>query len=294
MDIKQIKAFLAVAALNSFTQAGEQLGYAQSSITAQIQLLEKELGIRLFERLNKKVSLTTEGKKFLAYSRQMVDLWETAKGSLAISDEPQGTLVIGTEESICAFRLPALLKLYNGRYPKVEVRIKVGSPSELCSLARENEIDVAILLDQQLTSSDFTVELSKREQLALIVSPEHPLASKETVYFENVIEYPLLLTSQGCSLRSLFQNILRDADTEFKVMMDSGSIQTIKQFVRAGLGITLLPLYVVAEELEENQLVKLNWGGTDLFLTAQIVRHKDKWISPPVRAFLEICNEVGL
>ncbi len=294
MDIKQIKAFLAVAVLNSFTQAGEQLGYAQSSITAQIQLLEKELGVRLFERLNKKVSLTTEGKNFLAYSRQMIDLWETAKGSLAISAEPQGTLVIGTEESLCAFKLPALLKLYNCRYPKVEVRIKIGSPSALCSLARENEIDVAVLLDQPLTSPDFIVELHNREPIAFIVSPEHPLASKKTVYFENMIDYPLLLTSQGCSLRNLFQNILKDRDGEFKVMMDSGSIQTIKQFVRAGLGITLLPLYVVAAELEADQLVKLNWGGLDLCLIAQIVRHKDKWISPPIQAFLEICNEVGL
>ncbi|HEY3426894.1 MAG TPA: LysR family transcriptional regulator [Negativicutes bacterium] len=294
MDIKQIRAFLAVASLNSFTQAAEQLGYAQSSITAQIQLLEKEVGVRLFERLNKKVSLTAEGKNFLAYSRQMIDLWETAKGSLTISDEPRGTLVIGSDESICAVKLPSFLKEFNRRYPKVEVNIKIGSSCDLVNLARENEIDVAILLEQKLTNSDFVIEKHQLEPLALLVSPEHPLASGKTAHFADMAGYPFLLASQSCSWRTLFQDIMKDANVQPNLMLDSGSIQTLKQLAISGLGITLLPLYAVTEELAKNQLVKLNWEGVDLQLSTQVIRHKDKWISLPVQAFLAMCKEVEL
>lgn len=294
MDIKQIKAFLAVASLSSFTQAAGQLGYAQSSITAQIQLLEKEIGVRLFERLNKKVTLTAEGKNFLAYSRQMLDLWETAKESLTISDEPSGTLVIGSDESICAVKLPAFLKEFNRRYPKVEVSIKIGSSCDLANLARDNEVDVAILLEQKLTYPEFVVERHQIEPLALLVSPEHPLASEKTARFADMAGYPFLLASHSCSWRSLFQDIMKDANVEPNFMLDSGSIQTLKQLAISGLGITLLPLYAVTEELARNQLVKLNWEGGDLQLATQVIRHKDKWISLPVQVFLDMCKEVEL
>jgi DNA-binding transcriptional LysR family regulator len=294
MDIKQIKAFLAVAALNSFTQAAEQLGYAQSSITAQIQLLEKEVGARLFERLNKRVSLTAEGENFLSYSRQMVELWETAKGSITISDEPRGKLVIGSDESVCAVRLPSFLKEFKRRYPKIEVSLKIGASCDLVNLARDNEVDVAILLERELTNPDFVIEMHHIEPLAFLVSPEHPLASMKSVCFADLAGYPFLLPSQSCSWRVLFQEITKDANTEPNLMLDSGSIQTLKQLAISGLGVTLLPLYAVIEELEKRQLVKLSWEGVDLQLSTQVVRHKDKWISLPLQVFLAMCKEVKL
>lgn len=292
MDIKQIKAFLAVAALNSFTHAAEQLGYAQSSITAQIQLLEKEVGVRLFERLNKRVSLTAEGENFLVYSRKMVDLWETAKESLTISNEVRGKLIIGSDESVCSVKLPSFLKEFSRRYPKVEVSLKIGASCDLVNLARENEIDVAILLERKLTNSELVVEMHHLEPLAFLVSPEHPLASRERVNFADIAEYPFLLPSQSCSWRVLFQEITKDAEP--KLMLDSGSIQTLKQLAISGLGVTLLPLYAVKDELEKHQLFKLNWEGVDLQLSTQVIRHKDKWISLPLQAFLEMCKEVEL
>ncbi len=294
MDIKQIKTFLAVACLNSFTQAAEQLGYAQSSITAQIQLLEKEMGVRLFERLNKRVSLTAEGKNFLIYSRQMVDLWETAKGSITISDEPRGKLIIGSDESVCAVRLPPFLKEFNRRYPKVEVSLKIGASCDLVNLAKENEIDVAIILERKLINPEFVIKMHQLESLAFLVSPEHPLASSKSVRFADLAGYPFLLPTQSCSWRILFQEISKDANVEPTLMLDSGSIQTLKQLAMSGLGVTLLPLYAVIDELTKDQLVKLNWEGVDLQLSTQVIHHKDKWISSPLQAFLTMCKEVEL
>ena len=291
MDIKQIRTFVAVARLNSFTKAAEQLGYVQSSITSQIQLLEKELGVRLFERLGKKISLTFAGEDFLLHSRQMINLLEKAKDSVSASDIPKGTLVIGAHESICAIKLPEILKEYKRRYPTVELIIKMGSWCHFGSLLRENEIDVAILIDHKISIPEFVVQLQKSEPFVLLVSPNHPLAVKEKVYSFDVANYPLLMTGEGCSWRALFQKTMEDSDRAFKLMLDGGSVQTLKQFAVSGFGVALLPLFAVDDELQNNQLKKLNWQGLDLTLMTQVVCHKDKWASSALEAFLEICKE---
>ncbi|APH15901.1 bacterial regulatory helix-turn-helix, lysR family protein [Clostridium sporogenes] len=291
MDIRLLKAFITVATLNNFTQAADQLGYAQSSITSQIQLLEKDLGVHLFERLGKKICLTPEGESFLIYSKQMLFLWEKAKGSIAFSDSPHGTLTIGAEESICAVKLPKLLKEYSQRYPNVEFNIKLGSTDELETLLKENQIDVAILLDQQISVPELKIEMQQQEPLALLVSPDHPLASKKSLYPKDVSDYPLLLVAQGCCYQNLFKKVMNDAHEPFKIMLSAGSIQTLKQFAIFGFGITLLPMYAVNDELKINQLTKLKWAGKSLDLIIQVVRHKDKWISPALKAFLTMCKE---
>ncbi len=291
MDIKQIKTFVTAATLNSFTRAAEQLGYVQSSITSQIQLLEKELGVRLFERLGKKITLTSEGEEFLGYSRQMINLWERAKGSVAASDTPRGNLIIGAHESICAFKLPEILQEYKRRYPDVTFVIKMRSWCELGSLLRENQIDVAILIDQKLSNPEFVVEMQRNEPFSLLVSPEHPLALKGMVHSEDIVKYPLLMTGEGCSWRTLFYQAMENTESILHLMSEEGSIQTLKQLAGCGLGVTLMPLFAVVEELQTNRLRKVKWQGMDLNLMTQVVYHKDKWISSALAAFLEICKE---
>lgn len=291
MDIKQIKTFVAVATLNSFTRAAEQLGYVQSSITSQVQMLEKELGTRLFERLGKKITLTPEGEDFLVHSRQMINLWEKAKGSVTASEKPKGKLIIGAHESICAFLLPEVLHEYKRRYPDVELVIKMGSWCEFESLLRENQIDVAIVLDRSLTSPEFITGMQRQEAFALLAAADHPLAAADPVYTKAVAEYPLLMTGEGCSWRALFRKALEDSDSTLHLMSEGGSIQTLKRMAIFGLGVTLLPLFAVYDELQSAQLKKLNFQGLDLNLMIQVVYHKDKWISAALAAFLEICQE---
>ncbi|GBG55875.1 LysR family transcriptional regulator [Sporomusaceae bacterium FL31] len=291
MDIKQIKAFVTVATLNNFTRAAEQLGYVQSSITSQIQLLEKELGVSLFERLGKKISLTAEGEEFLIHSRQMINLWEKAKGSVAASDVPKGKLVIGAHESICAFFLPEILQEYNRRYPDVELVIKMGSWCDFESDLRENQIDVAILIDRKLSVSEFVIDKERNEPFALLASPEHPLSGREHVYAKDVAEYPLLMTGEGCSWRVLFKRALENSETALQLMSEGGSIQTLKRLASFGLGVTLLPLFAAEDEIKFEHLKKLNFCGIDLNLLIQVVYHKDKWVSSALAAFLEICKE---
>lgn len=291
MDMKQLVTFTTIARLNSFTQTANELGYVQSSITSQIQLLEKELDIQLFERIGKKIFLTSEGKEFLLYAKQLLSIWENAKGVASDPDIIKGTLSIGTVESICGFKLPSIIKKFNESYPEVEIVLKTGNSLELQALLRDNQIDVAILLDSAISYSDFVIKSSQEEPLSLLAAPNHPLLQKGSVCSEDLSKHPLLLTRQGCFFRNLFEKILSDTEVTSKITLETSNIQTIKQLAILGFGITLLPQFTVLNELDSKQLVELNWGGPAFDIKTQVICHKDKWISPALKSFITVIKE---
>jgi len=194
MELRQLKSFITIAKLESFSKAAQELGYAQSSITTQIQLLEQELNVKLFERLGHNIKLTPEGKKLLPLAEQMLKLSNDAKNIAASSNKPRGPLVIGAVESLCTTRLPKLLREYHSRYPDVEILIKFGAKAAFLRSLKENTIDIAFFVDQRITDSDFVKVLEIPEPMALLCSPGYTFAARENVYPEDLSGEPLILT----------------------------------------------------------------------------------------------------
>ena len=139
MEFRQLNTFILVAQLKSFSRAAESLGYSQSAVTVQIQQLEESLHTRLFDRMGKRVMLTVPGTQFLEHAYNVLN--EVNKARLFMSDtrELRGQLHIGTIESLCFFRLPALLRLYWEKHPRVAVRVTTGEPEMLIEQMNENE-----------------------------------------------------------------------------------------------------------------------------------------------------------
>ena len=293
MDIKQLSTFLTIARLQSFTKAAQSLDYAQSSITSQISLLEKELGVRLFERLGHSITLTTEGKKLLPFAQQIIKLSNEAKGAVTSTEVPCGTLSIGAVESLCVMRLPKLLKEYRSRYPNVEIALKFGSSGDFKGFLKDNIIDIAFFLEQKAIDGDFITEVRFPEPMVILSSPGHPLARKEGVYPQDLNGAPLILTEKDCTYRLLFESMLAQYAIKSRSVIETGNVQAIKQFAMGGLGITFLPLVAVEEECAQGRLARLNWKGPALEMLTQVVYHRNKWISPPLKAFIKLIHEVG-
>lgn len=125
MEFRQLNTFITVANLSSFTRAADILGYTQPTVTSQIQLLEIELGVRLFERIRKNISLTYEGEKFLVYARQIIELCKEAKNTMKEYTIPKGVITIGALESLCTTRVHSLLKEFHYKFPDIEIIMKV-------------------------------------------------------------------------------------------------------------------------------------------------------------------------
>jgi DNA-binding transcriptional LysR family regulator len=292
MDFRQLNAFMEISKLQSFTKAANTLGYAQSSITTQIKLLETELGVQLFDRIGKNVALTQEGKKLLPYAKQILKLSEDVKNNVFTDTIPNGTLTIGVAESLCVIRLPEILKEYRKLYPQVEVSLKFGNCSDFRHFLRNNLIDVAFSLGMRIDSTDFVSDVEVKEPMLFLTYPGHPLTSKKELLPADLENEPLILTEMGCSYRAAFENILTQCSIKSNVVLETGSVQAIKQLTMSGLGVTLLPKIAVEDEIANGKLVPLNWVGPSFQVISQVLYHKDKWISPALKEFLKLSKSI--
>lgn len=291
MEFRHLKTFVTIAKLGSFVQAAVAQGYAQSSITNHIHTLETELGVRLFERLGHRVVLTAQGKSLLSYAEQMLRLSTEAAKSIANSDILHGTLTIGTNESLGAYRLPPLLQAYRKAYPQVELILKFANCDVICDDIRKNTMDVGVIINNQVKEHDLVVEEISREQMLFLADPNHWLAQKEAVRPWDLAETCVILTAPGCSYRLTLEKIFKDSGLKPQSILEAGSIETIKQLVMIGLGIAMLPRFTVEKELAEGRMHAICWAGPIPDYAIQLVHHKDKWLSPTLQAFFQAVRQ---
>lgn len=292
MDLRQLTTFRMVAVTLSFSRAALALNYVQSSVTAQIQSLEEELGTRLFDRLGKKVALTDAGTNLLPYAEKMLDLAAEARCIVTGGEVPTGTLKITAPETICTYRLPTLLRQFRQRFPLVKLLFRPYPYAEIRRGVNEGEIDVAFILDEPLHSTSLMIEELINEPLLLLAAPDHPLASRSTLCARDLEGEPFLLTEAGCSYRNALERAFSEAGIHASTNLDFTSVEAIKQCAIAAMGITFLPAVTVRQELEEGRLVVLNWEQRSFAVVTQMLWHKDKWLSPALQAFLGVARDV--
>jgi DNA-binding transcriptional LysR family regulator len=293
MDLRQLKTFRMVATTLSFTRAAETLDYAQSSVTAQVRGLEDELGVRLFDRLGRRVALTEAGTRLLAYADKMLDLADEAARALAENEEPSGSLIIAAPETLSAYRLPPLLKQFRQRFPRVQIILRSASMSEALAQLGDGSIDVAIMLTEPLPDTGAVVSrVLVEERLLVLAAPEHPLNERERVEAEALRDATMLLTESGCSYRTAFENRLLAAGVRLNMTMEFGSVEAIKQCVMANLGLTLLPEIAVYGEIQSGRLRVLPLAEAGFVMHTCLMWHKDKWLSPALAEFIRLCEQV--
>ncbi|MFG2347050.1 LysR family transcriptional regulator [Streptomyces phaeochromogenes] len=288
MEIRLLVTFEKVAAVLSFTQAAAELKYAQSSVTSQIRALESSLGVQLFDRLGSHIRLTEAGDRLLPYARQIIELSEEARAAVVGTEEPSGTLTVGTMESLTSYRLSPLLELFHHRYPGVRLSMRPTLGDETRQALRQGTYDVGFLMERETEHAGLEVTPLTEEPLALVAAPGHPLAGEavSTVSTADLVREPLLATEPGCAYRDLFEEELNTRSAEPVSFMEFGTIEATKRAAAAGLGIALLPTVTVAEELADGRLVALPWEPP-FTLTTQLAWRSGKRLPAHARLFVE-------
>jgi len=286
LDPRHLVAFRAVAAEASFTRAAARLGYVQSTITAQVQSLERDLDTRLFERLGHTVHLTESGQRLLEHVDELLEL--TARARHAASGREPSTLSVGAPDTLCAYRLPAILQRFRLQHPDVRVSFR---PTRSSASARQavidGAVDVALMLDEEIDERQLTIELLAPERLAFLTAPDHPLAQGAALRLQDLAGQDMVLTEAGCGYRTMLEGRLRSTGTTTGSVMEFTGLEAIKECVKVGMGLTFLPVMAVDRELRDGELVELPWRGPVLRVPVQLVRHRDKWLSPALSAFVE-------
>ncbi|MGW3425567.1 LysR family transcriptional regulator [Streptomyces phaeochromogenes] len=291
MEIRLLVTFEKVATVLSFTQAAAELKYAQSSVTSQIRALESSLGVQLFDRLGSHIRLTEAGDRLVPYARQIIELSEEARAAVVGTEEPSGTLTVGTMESLTSYRLSPLLELFHHRYPGVRLSMRPTLGDETRQALRQGTYDVGFLMERETEHAGLEVMPLTEEPLALVAAPGHPLAGAavstvSTVSTADLVREPLLATEPGCAYRDLFEEELNTRSAEPVSFMEFGTIEATKRAAAAGLGIALLPAVTVAEELADGRLVALPWEQP-FTLSTQLAWRSGKRLPAHARLFVE-------
>lgn len=291
MELRQLKIFVTVAEERSFTRAAQKLGYVQSNITTQVRLLEEEFNTKLFERLGKKIALTADGEKLLYHARRLLRYSSEIKEAMTSSLQPSGILNIGIAESLCLFKLPALLKEYSRLYPQVKLIIRQGTPLDFQRWLHDNTIDVAFPLDGIISDDDLLSRILCEEPMIIVGNNEHHLVDKGFIELNDICRESFIFTERDCSYRSVIEKHFADFKVQPISSYEFDSIEAIKQFVLSGLGIALLPHAAVEKELSAGNMVDLRLIEPKIEMYSQIVYHKNKWLSPALASLLDLVND---
>ncbi|MCP4747366.1 MAG: LysR family transcriptional regulator [Desulfobacteraceae bacterium] len=290
MELRQLKTFQTVAQFLSFNRAAETLNYAQSTISTHIKALEEELGKPLFDRLGKSVVLTEAGQMLLRYARKMIAIEQETVAQVTGWEEAHGSITIRIPQSLSIYALPPVLRKFNRKYPKVGLHISncgVTLQQEL----RSGVVDLAFLLADSIHSQDLKAELIGIEKLFLVSNPTHPLAVQSSIKLKDLDGATVLLPKQDCSYKMQFEQMLMEEGVKLASVMEFNSLEAIKKCVMLNVGITLIPQMAVKEELTKKQLVILTWPEKHLETAILMIRHKNKWLSPSLQAFMDLVRE---
>ncbi|MCR5316909.1 MAG: LysR family transcriptional regulator [Treponema sp.] len=291
MNIFQLETFLKIAETKNFTTAGNILGYAQSTVTAQIKGLEDELGCLLFERLGKSIVLTPEGEKLCGYAEKMLQLKREIFLEVPPSKEPSGIIKLGISESLCYDRFPKLLLKYRKQYPKVDIQIQFINHGTFPLMLKNGALDLVYTLNPIIEEEGLLFLEKKREHLAFFATPSHPLAKQASVTEKDLKDTPLLLTSHNCNFRHMLLEDLKKHAVSPSVALETSSKEILKQFAINKLGIAFIPEMTARKEVASKKLKQLAWKGADFPIYSQLIVYKDKRISSPIEALEKLLLE---
>ena len=291
MNIFQLETFLKIAETKNFTTAGNILGYAQSTVTAQIKGLEDELGCLLFERLGKSIVLTPEGQKLCGYAQKMLQLKREIFLEVPPSKEPSGVIKLGVSESLCYDILPKILLKYRKKYPKVDIQISFIEHDTFPPALKNGALDLAWMLNPLVQEEGLSLLHKKREELCFFASPKHPLAQKKSICEADLKDVPLLLTGHNCNFRHMLLEDLKRAGITPRVALETSSKEVLKQFAINQLGVAFMPEMAARAEQKAGKLKRLPWKGQEFEIYSQLVVCKDKRIGAPIEAFEKMLVE---
>ena len=292
MEFRNMKTFMRVAELQSFTKAAEELGYSQSTVTVQIKQLEQELDVLLFERIGKNVRLTEQGRTFWHQAREILHGVEQLESSMKGEQQAKGFLRIGTVDSLCSNRLPAVLLEFHRHCPQVEVVVRTGSNEMLFDMVLKNEVDMVYFLDARQYRDEWVKVLEQEEKAFFVAAADHPLTRQGEVSLTEILAQPLLLTEKGMSYRRSLEAEAAMEGLELRPALEMANPDVLVNLVAHSDGVAYFPGFIVENRIREGKLAVIPCDVKPEPVWSQLVYHKDKLLTPQMKIFMDVLQKM--
>jgi DNA-binding transcriptional LysR family regulator len=292
MEIRQLKAFMAIAEAGTFTAGAARVHVTQAAISMQIRQLEIETGAQLFVRGPRRVILTEAGEQLLERARAILREHDAGLEELAaLTGAHKGRLRIGSASAgVSSHPLPRILRELRGKHHAVEVWVASGTSQELVQQILAGELDAAFV-SLPVEARGVQTEILSEDYLVAVASPRHKLARQKVISAFALAGEKLILGERGGNTRRLIDQFFAQAGVKLRVTMELSRLAAIKRMVEEDMGVGIVPLQSVREEVGRGTLVRWWIEGAQINWQLGIARLVGGYESPIHQKFLELCRK---
>jgi DNA-binding transcriptional LysR family regulator len=292
IDFRHLETLCRIADLKSFSKAADDLFLTQPTVSGHILSLEHSLALHLFDRMGKEVRLTKAGEVFVRYASKMLTLRKDLLNALSeFAHGIRGELSLGASTIPGEYFLPKLMGNFKGDHPHVTICLKIADTKEIVQYILEGIVEFG-MTGGKWNHSSLRYEKYGEDQIIVVGPPNHPLVGKKKVNLEGLSKEPWIIREEGSGTQMAVEKALRKEGTglkHFNVVMEMGSTSSVKEGVKAGLGLAFISQKAVEEELNQNRLFQIRMEGiAPISREIYIVTHRGKTLSPIGMEFLQL------
>ena len=289
MEIRQLRAFISIAELGTFTAGAHRVHVTQAAISMQIRQLENELGAKLFIRAPRRVMLTEAGEQLLQRARQILRDHDAAVDEIAeLAGAERGRLRVGSASAMVTTDvLPKLLKDLRKQHAGAEVTVASGTSEALVQQILAGELDVAFV-SLPVEARGINTERLSQDQLVAVASPRHRLAKQRTISAYTLAGEKLILGERGGNTRRLIDQFFAQAGVTLHVSMELSRQAAIRRMVEEDMGVGIVPLQTVSDAVDKGRLVRWWIEGAQINWELGVARLTGGYDSPIVQTFIKL------
>lgn len=289
MEFRNLRTFHAVASSGSHAKAAQMLGYTQSTVTVHLQQLERDLGVKLFERIGRRMVLTDKGREVLEHARFILDAAARLEDCCADDEALRGSLRIASAETILCYALAPVIEEFRARAPEVDLKIMSRTCAQTPLSLKDGTCDIGFTYLDQWDRTRFDVETLCETTLIPIAAagPDLPDLRQRN----QAIRKPLIADEPDNVIRQRFERYLDERSISFDGAIEMWSTQAVRCCVAAGIGFSVLPRFAV-DDLGGEALVPLDWDGQEETVPIVCARASSRYETAPMRLFLQIARRV--
>ena len=290
MDINQLEVLVAVAREQSFSRAAQALHRTQPAVSQAIRRLESEIGEPLFDRSSKDGTLTAAGRVLHDFGQQMLNLRQSAHAAVKeLKDLHRGKLSLGANEYTVMYLLP-VIPVFRARHPHIKVEVKRSLASRIPAEILGRDVEIGIVSYKPSDSTIAAVSVMT-DELALIVSPDHPLAKRDTVSVRELGAESFIAHNVASPYREKVVRTFEKYRTPLNISMEMPTLEAIKRLVEQGMGVALVPRLTARPEIARQKVMALTVREMRLERSIHLIYRKGATLSHAARAFLRVAKE---
>jgi len=290
MTIRHLKIFITVYDEKNMTAAANRLFITQPTVSQAIKELESQYEVVLFERLARKLYVTSSGEKLYQYATHIIKLVDDMEDNLR-ENSFKKKLFIGANYTVGVALIHKCIEQFKGLYPDSEIMVSVNKSSVLKAMLRKNELDLA-LIEEMANTSDFVQDVFYDDHIVIVADPEYNLFAKGGVTAHDIINEHFLLRERGAGVRDLFESKMNQLGLFIKPYWESTSTTALINAAKNKIGIAVLPFQLVEEHIASGSLKELKVNDMDQSRKLAIVYHKNKFLTNDILDFIKICHKL--